>query len=88
MLSAVALVGSVSSASAGSNAPSQGVTGGEFQDCSIRWHANFTLEPPLAAYDPPQVSAFARLGVLRGKGSSCLPGGRPMDVSCKSSKLR
>ena len=49
---------------------------GSFQIVQSGGTPNFTLEPPLAAYDPPQLSAFARLGVLKGKRVGLFAGGQ------------
>jgi len=40
---------------------------GSFQNVVSSGAPNFTLEPPLAAYDPLQLSVFARRGVFKGK---------------------
>jgi hypothetical protein len=40
---------------------------GSFQNVVSSGAPNFTLEPPLAAYDPLQLSVFAHRGVFKGK---------------------
>ena len=40
---------------------------GSFQNVQSGGAPNFTLEPPLASYDPRQLSVFAHRGVFKGK---------------------
>ena len=49
---------------------------------------NFSVEPPLAAYDPVQLAVFARRGVFKGRRWACSPGRRATLRSCASCKRR
>ncbi len=51
------------------------VIAGSFQIVQSGGAPNFTLEPPLAAYDPVQLSAFASRGVFKGKKVGLFAGG-------------
>jgi hypothetical protein len=48
---------------------------GSFQIVQSGGAPNFTLEPPLAAYDSPQLSVFAHRGVFKGKKVGLFAGG-------------
>jgi hypothetical protein len=52
------------------------VIAGSFQIVQSDAAPNFTLEPPLAAYDPVQLAAFASSGVFKGKKVGLFGGGK------------